>query len=130
MPFPKENDEILDPLGARGYNDKYLVLDFTECEKKYNIDKLQKKEKSILINKIQIYSTMTWQDVFRSHYKGLGPEHIMTKFLKKKPPKTFPLDKDRVLVLRLQDNKTIIGYQNEDRFMVLWLDRKRDVYKH
>lgn len=130
MPFPKETNETLEPLGERGYNEMPLILDFTECEKKFNIDKLQLNERIVLINKIHIYSKMKWHDVFRSPYKGLGFEHIRIKLLNKKAPSCIPSDLEKILVLRLQNNKTIIGYQNEDRFMVVWIDRQRKVYNH
>lgn len=101
---------------------KYLVKD-------HHLDKCEQNEKIDLIDKMQMLSQMTWQQIQVANRHKLGSEKIERQSLKFSMPSFFNEDAT-ILALRFSGMKAMIGIRNRFIFHIICLDRNFTAYSH
>lgn len=107
----------------------YPVFCFKYLCKGYHIDDCDKDEKIKLLDKLCMFSSMTWQQIQFAPRHGLGAEKIAQGSINTGIPAHITPDVT-LYALRFDGKKPIVGYKSDFIFHLLYIDRGFTLYNH
>jgi len=125
-----QGQNIKPPHPESGYDNLgHPVFCFRHLHRRFNLRKIDDREKSKLISKLHDYSKMSWHDITHSPRHGRGSEKISQSSIKAGiPPHVTP--DVQFHALRYFDNKPIVGYRTGVIFHIVYIDYNRTLYDH
>jgi hypothetical protein len=111
------------------YKFEYPVFSFKEIKRGYEVDECNNEEKSSLASKLARIGIHSWIELHNADRHGIGCEKIAKTAIR---TRTDFLQPDvTLLAFRFYGLAPMIGYRcSVGVFHILWLDRKRKLYKH
>ena len=109
---------------------KHPVFCFRYTHKKFNVKSCDKIEKVRLLNKLDILSDMTWEQIKLSPRHGLGTEKINKDSLNFKCPDFITDDVDFLLAFRFNAKMPFLVWKDKFLAHIIFIDPKGKVYDH
>lgn len=106
------------------------VFCFKHLHKDYSISKCSDEQKAALLNKIEKWCSMSWDEIWRAPRHGLGCEKINIKSIKPKIPPYITRDVEYLLALRFEGMKPILVHRHKFLMHIIFIDRDFSVYDH
>lgn len=105
------------------------VFSFQHLVESHDIEKCSSEEKVRILHAIYKRSRINWEELKKIGRHKLGCEPIEQESLRVPLPRVVTPD-TTILSFRCIEMAPMIGFRDEDRFHVLWIDRKFDCYPH
>lgn len=102
-------------LKTKGNDDKYCLLKFSKCDRKYPLQKLSSEDLKAFVKFAQKVENMSWESI--KVHTGLNFEQLNNMGV----PKNIPKDAS-ICSMRLSKKSRIIGYREEEFFNIIWFD--------
>jgi hypothetical protein len=96
----------------------------------YSLECCDSSERSAFSAFLFTISQMTWQEIQNASRHGLGSETISRKSIKQDSILKSTPDDARILAIRYNAKKPVIGYRDGEIFHVICLDHNFSVYQH
>jgi hypothetical protein len=105
------------------------VFSFRHLVNSHGISGCSVEDKAAVLDALHRRSALTWAQIKSAPRHGLGTEKIDQESLTVPLPSYVTPD-TTILALRCIGKAPMIGFRDEDRFHVLWLEREYDCYDH
>jgi hypothetical protein len=95
----------------------------------HGVDGCSNTEKASILDAFSRRSGLTWTELKSAPRHGLGTEKLDVRSLKVSIPSCVTPD-TTIIAFRCIGKAPMIGFRDEDRFHILWVDRGFDCYDH
>ncbi len=106
------------------------IFCFKHLHKDYSISKCSDDQKAALLDKIEKWCNMTWEEIWGAPRHGLGCEKIDRDSINQVIPAFVTKDVDYLLALRFQGKKPILVHRHKFIMHVIFIDHDFSVYDH
>ena len=117
-PATEKARQGLGGLCAPAFSLRYLVAS-------HGLDDCSKEDKVAILDAFHVRSQLTWADLKRAHRHAIGSKKIAQGGMKVPLPECVTPD-TVLLAFRCIGKAPMIGFREDDRFQILWVDRRFD----
>lgn len=134
LPKTARGNKLIDETNSKKKRFEYpkFSFRFNSANKKYWVRhrKFPKIEKEHLLDKISVLSLIKWKDIYKSNRHGIGLEKINKALIKVPIPNIIAEDINFFKAFRYHGKASMIGYEKQGVFYIVWVDHDYKVYKH
>lgn len=109
---------------------EYPVFCFRYLHKEYGINSCTQQQKAALLEKIDKWRNMTWDEIRLAPRHGLGYEKIARSSIKPPMPAFVTNEVDHLLALRFDGMAPILVQRRNFVMHLIFIDPKMECYKH
>jgi hypothetical protein len=105
------------------------VFSFQHLVRDHGVDGCDQEQKAQVLEALHRRGQLTWAQLKQAHRHGLGAEPIARNSMRVGVPACVTPDTP-ILAFRCIGIAPMIGFREEDRFHILWIDRAFACYRH
>ncbi len=113
----------------QSWDKRPIVFSFCNLAHSHCVEQCTDGEKVHVLDALWKRGRMTWAEIKQAPRHGLGCEKIAQNSLQVPLPVCVTPD-TTILSFRCIGLAPMIGYRDEDRFHILWIDREFNCYNH
>lgn len=106
------------------------IFSFEYLQKGWCISDCQPVERSKMLERLRMLSSLSWADIRQQGRHKLGTETLARDAITGAQIPAFVTPDVRLIAFRAWDKVAMVGYKAERVFYVLWIDREAKLYKH
>lgn len=111
------------------YDAKPPVFSLQYLTQSHGIDNCSEAQKASILDALHKRGKMTWTQLRMAPRHGLGSETIALTALKVSLPPCVTPD-TTILAFRCIGTAPMLGFRDQDRFHIIWIDKSYDCYDH
>ena len=114
----------------RDYNEQCFSIRF-DCASGYCIFDCNQDQQISALKTIHDLSKVKWKELMKVHKHGKGFEKINRSSIKRiRSLNHVPIDQEKFIAFRFCGKAPMVGYRDQDKFVVYWFDRDFSLYDH